>query len=481
MSIMFLEILVIGLGLLLLLLDLWTPAHQKKELGYSAAAGLGLILAWSFRYSFPEPQYLQGKMFVMDNLALFFKQYFLIAAIIVMLVAVEFADRIKAGIVEYYVLILFALSGMMFAASANDFALLFVGLELITITFYILIGYQRKNALCLEAGVKFLILGALSSAFLVYGIAFIFGSTNTLEFTEIAANGDALAGKSILLMGLLLLLVGLGFKLAAVPFQIWAPDVYQGAPTPTALFLAVGSKAAGVVLLIRVLFGAVPEVTLEWSKVLMWISGLTILYGNLCALPQRNIKRIFGYSSIAHAGYLLLGFSAVSYFGASAILYYIAGYLFTVMAAFSVICIVCKSEEFEDIGALAGLHRRSPLLATALTLSMVSLAGIPPLAGFFGKFLLLRALIDTNPGQAGYVLLAVTIIGVVISMYYYFGVIRAIFWAKESVEKESSEIYISLPMKFALYVCIAGMLFLGLFPNTLVGMAENAVSILRLG
>ena len=190
----------------------------------------------------------------------------------------------------------------------------------------------------LEAGVKYLILGALSSAFLVFGIALIWGTTGKLNFTDLAAVAAQFETNKLFLLGVLLVMVGLGFKIAAFPFQIWAPDVYQGAPTPTTAFLAVGSKAAGFVLLLRVLFTAVPAVTAHWANLLIVISGITILYGNLCAIPQRNIKRLLGYSSIAHAGYLLLGVAALSASGQAAVMYYLAGYLFTVLAAFTVIC-----------------------------------------------------------------------------------------------------------------------------------------------
>ena len=261
-----------------------------------------------------------------------------VAAMLVLFMSVEFADRIAGGIGEYYSLILFALSGMLFAASANDFAMLFVSLELITITFYVLTSFQRGRLVSLEAGVKYLIIGALSSAFIVFGIALVWGTTGKLNFTELAAVAAQFETNKIFLFGLLFVLVGLGFKIAAFPFQIWAPDVYQGAPTPTTAFLAVGSKAAGFVLLLRVLFTAVPDVTAHWANLLIVISGITILYGNLCAIPQRNLKRLLGYSSIAHAGYLLLGVAALSATGQAAVLYYLGGYLFTVLAAFPVIC-----------------------------------------------------------------------------------------------------------------------------------------------
>ena len=254
--------------------------------------------------------------------------------------------------------------------------------------------------------------------------------------------------------------------------------MYQGAPTPATAFLAIGSKAAGFVLLLRVLFIAVPDVAAQWANLLIIISGITILYGNLCAIPQRNVKRLLGYSSIAHAGYLLLGVAALSAAGRAAVLYYLSGYLFTVLAAFTVICLVMRQVDGEDLRALAGLSRRSPLLAATMTLAMASLAGIPPLAGFFGKFLLLKAVIEQGAAQPGYYCLAFTaLVGVVISLYYYFGVVRAIYWSEEA--GDLSPIPLSEPVRVSLYGCIAGMFFLGLFPGPLVNLAAEAVKVLR--
>ncbi len=475
------EWLVLALGLGLLLADLWLPLEARRKLGYVAALGVGLILLYTLlavRLPAGEVQYAFGKMYVLDGLALFFKRFFLLAALIVLLMSVEFADRIETGIAEYYALILFALAGMLFAASANDFSLLFVSLELITITFYVLTSFQRARLTSLEAGVKYLIIGALSTAFTVYGIALVYGLGHTLNFGELSAAAAQLGGNRIFLFGLLLVMVGLGFKIAAFPFQIWVPDVYQGAPAPTTAFLAIGSKAAGFVLLLRVLFLAVPDITAQWSKLLIVISGITILYGNLCAIPQRNLKRLLGYSSIAHAGYLLLGIAALSADGRSAVLYYLSGYLFTILAAFTVICLVMRQVEGEDISALAGLHQRSPLLAATMTLAMVSLAGIPPLAGFFGKFLLLKSIIAQAPAQPGYYCLAFTALaGVVISLYYYFGVVRAIYWSQPA--PDLSSIPTSNPIRVSLYACMAGMFYLGLFPGALVNLANEAVKVLR--
>jgi NADH-quinone oxidoreductase subunit N len=469
-----LEIWVIVLGLVLMLADFFMPAGRRRFIGYAGIAVLGVLLVMGLG----DTGTAFNGAFVEDALALFFKRFFIVAAILVLFMSAEFSDRIAAGISEYYSLIVFALVGMLFAASANDFVMLFVSIELITITFYVLTSFQRGKIASLEAGVKYLILGALSSAFLVFGIALIWGTTGKLNFTELAAVAVQFEANKLFLLGVLFVLVGLGFKIAAFPFQIWVPDVYQGAPTPTTAFLAVGSKAAGFVLLLRVLFTAVPAVTAHWTDLLIVISGITILYGNLCALPQRNLKRLLGYSGIAHAGYLLLGVAALNASGQAAVMYYLAGYLFTVLAAFTVICLVARQTDTEDISALAGLNQRSPLLAATMTLAMASLAGIPPLAGFFGKFLLLKSAIEAahavqNHGY--YCLVFTALAGVVISLYYYFGVIRAIYWSRET--PDLSPISLSAPAKLSVWICIAGMFWIGLLPNTVLNLANEAAQV----
>src|SRR5207244_2801574 len=229
-------------------------------------------------------QYAFNKMYALDGLALFFKRFFLLAGLMVLILSVEFADRIEAGLAEFYALILFALTGMLFASSANDFSLLFVSLELITISFYVLNSFQRSRLSSLEAGIKYLIIGALSTGFTVFGIALVYGISGKLNFGELAGVISQFETNKLFLIGLLMVMVGLGFKIAAFPFQIWAPDVYQGAPIPAAAFLAVGSKAAGFVLLLRVLFTAVPSVAGRWAHLLMIVAAVTILYGNLCAI-----------------------------------------------------------------------------------------------------------------------------------------------------------------------------------------------------
>ncbi len=471
------EMAVVGLALAVLLIDLWTPPASKHRLGYLTAMGLVVILVMSFAGKIGDnPMVGFGGLFICDGLGLYFKRFFIGAAILVVLMGIEYADRIPVGIGEFQVLLLLALAGMMFAASANDFILVFVALELITVTFYVLVSFQRGRLASLEAGVKYLVMGALSAAFLVFGIALLFAAANSTNFSALNAASAALANNRLFWLGLLLILVGLAFKTAVFPMQMWAPDVYQGAPTPVTAFLAIASKGAGFVLLLRVLFMAVPFVSRHWATLFLIVAAITILYGNLCALPQRSLKRLLGYSSIAHAGYLMLGVAALNSTGSAAVLYYLLGYLFTLGAAFVVICLVCRQSD--DIGTLAGLNQRSPVLAAAMAMAMISLAGIPPLAGFAGKLFLLQSVVEQaarNP--AFYGLAMVAVVGVVISMAYYMGVVRAIYWSKDC--PDTAPIPIAPTMKVSLAVCMAGMLYLGLFPNAVVQAAAEAARALK--
>lgn len=471
-----LEAAVIALGLGFLLLDLWTPASLKRQLGVAAAVAVAILFVFSFFADGSYTQYAFSGMYVRDPLALYFKRYFLLAGIFVLLLQVHYADRIQTGISEYYSLTLFALAGMMFTASANNLALMFASLELVTITFYVLTSFQRQKIESLEAGVKYLIMGGVASAFMVFGIAFVYGAAGSFNFVDIYQKSAELIGNPVFLIGFLFVLAGIAFKVAVFPYQMWAPDVYQGAPTPTTAFLAVGSKAAGIVLLLRLVYGVAPNVIHQWTIVLIGISAVTILYGNLCAIAQTNLKRLFGYSSIAHAGYLLLGIAALNTAGASAVLYYMLGYLFTVIAAFTVIVLVVGKLDEDGIDALSGLNERSPLLASAMTLSVVSLAGIPPLAGFMGKFLLFRAALEEGGMQpAFYGLVVVAIVGVVISLWYYFNIIRTMFWPREVTNKEA--IVIPGGLKAALWLCIGGILYLGIFPGVPLRIAETAAAV----
>lgn len=473
-SLLSLEILLTLLGVGVLLGDLWIPASARKLIGYGAATGAGILLTYAIGSGAPADGTAFGGLFVVDALSNYFKGFFLLAALVVLLLTVSQSDTIK-GYAEYCALILFATVGMLFAASANDFVLMFVALELITVTFFVLVSYDRNRSGSLEAGVKYLIMGALASAFMVFGIALIFGSAGTTNFYEIAAHQSALAKSPVFLIGLLLTLVGLGFKIAAVPFQMWAPDVYQGAPAITTAFLATGSKAAGFALLLRVAFSAVPEITAHWSRLFLVMGVLTLLYGSFCAIAQRSVKRLMGYSSIANAGYLLLGIAAVSLNGSTAVLTYLGGYIFTVLAGFAVISAIAAHTGSDDVSAFAGLGQRSPILATGLTVSLVSLAGIPPMAGFFGKFLLLKA-VAAHAGTERFFLVALlaACLGVVISLYYYFGVIRSIFWPRSVADL--TVIPVDGATRLALILSIAGVFYIGIFPNALVVGARQAAA-----
>jgi NADH-quinone oxidoreductase subunit N len=476
--IMVLEAFVVLLGLAVLLADLWTPPSRKRNLGLGAAAGLGFVLLFSFS-SYVDTGSTGtafGGMFLMDPFALFFKRFFLVAAAAVLLLSVDYADRLSVGVGEYFALVLFALSGMMFASSANDLSVLFVSIELITVTFYVLISYQRGRVSSLEAGVKYLILGALSSAVLVFGIALVIGVTGKTAFPALLSASSQLGGQKVFLMGVLMITVALGFKIAAFPFQMWAPDVYQGAPLPTLLFLAAGSKAAGFALLLRVLFSAVPPIVGQWQNLLAVCAALTILYGNLCAIPQRNIKRLLGYSSIANAGYLLLGVAALSHAGGSAILFYLGAYLASLVVATAVAVVVLKETEAEDLSALAGLHQRSPFLAGALAVSVVSLAGVPPLAGFFGKFLLLKAVIAEigRRPEAGW-LLGVALLGIVSSFYYYFQILKATYSSRP--EGECPPLRAGRSVLVVAGAGVAAVIWIGVAPGALLEASARAAAV----
>lgn len=470
-----LELAVVLTGLGVLLADLWLPAARRPGLGRLTAWALGLILLASFWVEAGPARTAFDGMYRLDALALFFKRFFLVAALLVTAVAREFGEGFEAGHAEYHALTCFALAGMMLAASAQHFALLFVAVELVTVTFYVLVSFTRRRVTALEAGVKYLILGALASAFLVFGIALVYAATGTLAFEALAGRLETFTGNRLVVAGLLLVGAGLGFKLAVVPFQIWVPDVYQGAPFPTTAFLSVGSKAAGVVLLLRVLFEAAPELTARSGSLLPLLAGLTMGYGVLGAIPQRSLRRLMGYSSIANAGFLLVGVATRTGEGIVAVLFYLAGYVFAVLLVFLVATLVWRGAETDEIPALGGLGRRAPGLAAALTLGAASLAGIPPLAGFLGKFLLIRAAIQggaENPALYG--LAAITLVAAVVAIYYYFGLVRAVYWGEETAD--SASVSVSFPARAALLACVAGVVGLGVFPGMVLGWTRQAAA-----
>jgi NADH-quinone oxidoreductase subunit N len=376
-----------------------------------------------------------------DGAAKFFDLFFLAVVALVIWLGEEVQEPMPHGGGEFVVLPLFTTVGLMLLASANDFMLLFVALELVTISFYILVAYRRRSLVALEAGVKYLILGGLSSAFLVMGVAYIFGMTGTTRFDFILPH-VVYGMPTAVSFGLLLVLIGVGFKIAMVPFHIWAPDVYEGAPNSITAFLSVGSKAGGLIILLRIVltvFGSEAGASI-WVPVLEVCAILSLLLGNLAAIPQRNLKRLMGYSSVGHTGFILVAVigAATSLPGAPraamtdpangqvTVTVYLVTYLLATFTTFIVLAVLERRLPGLEIHHLAGLSRRSPLLAAAFALSLVSLAGVPPLSGFIAKLLVILVAVNRHL----YPLLIATIFAAVAALYYYLGPIKAMYWSE---------------------------------------------------
>jgi len=349
----------------------------------------------------------------------------------------------------------------MYLVSAIDFIFIFVALELVTVSFYVLVSFTRRNPTTLEAGTKYLVLSALSTAFLVYGISWIFGATGQTNLHRLAAALANAGGSSgAALLGIVFVLVALGFKIAAVPFQIWVPDVYQGAPTPVTAYLSVGSKAAGFVVLIRVLepFMNLPQT----QRLIFVIALLTLIYGNLAALPQTNMKRLLAYSSIAHAGYLLIG---VICFDVRAVTFYLVAYLLMTLLSFAVLIIVAQ-QTGEEISDFDGLAKRSPFLAFAMLIGMVSLAGVPFTAGFLGKFYIFYAAVL----QRQIALVVVGVITVGCGFYYYLKVVRAMYWQSDS---KTDAIPVNGFSRVAISALIVATIWLGVYPQPILDALKH--------
>jgi NADH-quinone oxidoreductase subunit N len=464
-----LEIAVLLWGLILLLVESFAGKTDRRGFAIAGIAGLFVALVASFFLAPPSAAAVTGfwSFYTADPLAIFFKRFALATTILVLIMAIDYAPAIRmgvpgvnphAGLGEFYTLPIFTCAGLMWMASAIDFVMIFVSLELVTMSFYVLVSFTRRNPATLEAGVKYLILSALSTGFLVYGITWIFGVTGE---TNLARIGIVLATQNIdhipILFGMALVLVALGFKIAAVPFQIWVPDVYQGAPTPVTAFLSVGSKAAGFVVLLRVLapFSMLPQV----GRLLVGVAALTLIYGNFAALPQSNLKRLLAYSSIAHAGYLLVGVVA---FSGPAVAYYLVAYLLMTLLCFAVLIAVGNSTGSDQIEDYAGLARRSPFLAFAMLIGMISLAGVPFTAGFLGKFFIFDAAIR----QHQMLLLAIGVITVGCGFYYYLKVVRAMYWLEPS--SDSRPIAVSALSRLTMTLLIASIFVLGVYPQPIL-------------
>ena len=477
MSAYWLEIIVLAGGLLLLILEAFLAPKQKIILSYSAIFILVItLICLCFAQGHHTGNTEMNRFYAWDPMARFFKGLTIVATILTLLLTIDFRKTLSKftanpgsedGTGEYYCLLLFACAGMMWMASAKDLVSLFVALELTTITSYILVAFMRRNVGSLEAGVKFLILGALSTGFLVYGIAWIYGATETTNLTEIAAIiKEGNPNQTYLLFGLSLLLISLAFKVGAVPMHLWIPDVYQGAPTPTTAFLSIASKASGFVIAIRVtepFLNSGNDLATKAAFILAILAGATILLGNLAAIPQKNFKRLLAYSSIANAGFILMPLAAWQtgsndLTSKEVIMIYLAIYLIMTFAAFFILTVIHRNTGSDEISAFEGLGQRHPFLAFMTAIIIGALAGLPLTAGFWGKFLAFKTAID----GALWVPVALGFVGVAAGFFYYFQIIRAMYW-RNSLDE--SEIKIS-PISFnVIAVLTALVVILGVWPQ----------------
>ena len=461
------EILVLMLGTLLM--DLLLPkTASRRSVGYVTATGLVVILAAAIsRYHVGDSSTFFAGLFIADNYALFFKQMFLLAILFAVLFSFDYVEKCLQYRGEFYTLLLSALVGMCVLSSANDFLTAFVGLELMTISFYIMVGMRMDSAASSEAAVKYLVVGAGSTAVLLYGISLVYGAGGSLLFVEICRNIHLFYAAG--LVGTVLVMIGLFFKLSVIPFHMWAPDVYQGAPTPVTALLAMASKAAGIAVFMRVLYTAFLFLGQYWLPLLSFFAALCMIGGNLMAIRQTDIKRMLAYSSIAQAGYMIAGMAAADYAGMKAVMFYAMLYVFANVGAFAVLTVVDAERGGTTHRHITGLAQSSPLLAAVMTVSLLSMAGIPPTAGFAGKIYIFTAAVDQ-----GYLWLA--FIGFVMSMisvYYYLLVAKAMY-RDLAPEEESGATPLHVPafLRLTVLVSVAATLSIGICPEFLANITN---------
>jgi NADH-quinone oxidoreductase subunit N len=492
-----------GLGVLVILLDLviprkgWLVAVAVIGLAAPAAFSLvqllevnGLLGGASVTNLVPADSVLAASISV-DRFGLFFNFLVLAAAALVLLASTDYLRRLERLQGEYIGLILLSATGMLLMVSATELITIYISLELTTLPLAALAAFLN-NARSSEAGMKFLIVGAISSAIMLYGMALIFGFSGSTSLTGIAASfqtitpGDLPFGSLAMLLGVVLLVVGFGFKLSSAPFQMWVPDVYEGAPTPVVAFLSVASKAAAFALVLRVFYTGFGSVNLDWGILLAILAAVSMTVGNLAAIAQSNLRRLFGYSAIAHAGYLLIGVAAVgrnpeainaasgfATFGPSSVIFYLGAYTAANLTAFIAIIAIGHRIDSDRIEDYAGMARRSPFLAVALALSLIALIGVPPTGIFIAKIYIFTAAVNS-----GLVWLAILgVLNSVVSAYYYLRVIRVMFLQPANVNA-NDRIQTSLASRFALSVAGTAMVWMGVAPGIMLAAAESAAATL---
>jgi NADH-quinone oxidoreductase subunit N len=463
-----LEVALLGVMVAVFFVGLFGPRDDARRVGVLAVVGLLVLLGIALRTE-PGPT-LFGGSFVQDELALFAKRLFLVATIVGILGSLTLrAPAFARRATEYYLMILASLLGMLVLVSARELVLLFVAFELMSIPLYILAGFQKREPEAVEASLKFFLVGTVSSAVMAYGLSFVYGITRTTDVGKIA---QALGGgHPLLILGLMLTLAGLGFKIAAVPFHMWVPDTYEAASTPFVAWLSVAPKAAGFVVIFRLYLEGMGERVLLWVPLAASLAAITIVAGNLMAIPQQNIKRMLAYSGIAHIGYMLVGFAAVSASGVAMMLFYLVAYLFGNMGAFLVVEAVAQSDGSVSIAAYKGLAQRSPVLALCMLLFLLSLGGIPFVAGFWAKLYVFWAAAE----QGMYWLVLVGAVLTVVALFYYLLVAKRMYI---DAPERSGPVVVSPLLGLSILICTAGVVGMGLYPKPWVMAALRVAATL---
>jgi NADH-quinone oxidoreductase subunit N len=410
-------------------------------------------------------------LYALDSFSLFFKVLFLLVAALTILISPRYLiiEDMPAG--EYYALILFSTIGMMIMAAGVDLLAIYIGLELMSLSIYALAGFVKRDPKSIEAALKYFLMGSFSSGVLLYGLALLYGLTGTTQLNAIAVQAGTLGTNPVLILAIVLLVGGFGFKIAAVPFHMWAPDVYEGAPHSVVGFVSVGSKAAAFAAIIRIFLVALGPSKAQWEPMLWAISMLSMIIGTVVAIAQTNIKRMLAYSSIASAGYMLIGIIAGTEIGLASVLVYAMAYVFMNVGAFALVVLLCRRGERGDtIAEFTGLARVTPVASVSLVIFFLSLTGLPPTAGFVGKFYLFAAAIQT-----GYIGLAlVGVLSSAISLYYYFSVVMSMYMQDAPKEHGLSP---TPGLGAALIIMVVGTLVFGIFPGPLINAAKAAVAV----
>ncbi len=463
------EILLLAVAILVLVLDpFWKDENRRVNLGWLTAGGLTATLVISLLFDQPsQPALAFGGMVRYDWLAFVFKMIFIFGAAITALFMMD-VDKVGKR-AEAYLLLVAATIGMNLMAASADLVMLYLALESTSIPMYVLAGFLLDDKKSTEAGFKYLLFGAMTSAIFLYGLSLVYGFSGTTQFANMASYFGTL--NPVSLGVLFLIVVGLGFKISLVPFHFWAPDTYEGAPTPIAGFLSTASKAAGFSVLIRLFLTAFPLVAIDWQILLAILAVLTMTLGNLVALAQTNIKRLMAYSSIAHAGYALIGLVANNKLGVTGVIYYLVAYVLTNLAAFGIIMAFGRVTGSDEIRAYDGMSRRSPYLGLAMLVAFLSLSGMPPFGGFMAKMLVFAGAI-----QAGwYWLVIVGVLNSIIGLYYYLTVLKYVYLYRQPGENEESQpIAVSRPFVLALVVLTLGIILVGSFFAPWFGFSSNA-------